>query len=537
MYAEGLPDKNRIDPIHISGDTRLVIQAHNASHQHYDYRLQEGDITHSFAARSLPGDKDKILLVRQPTHLASYSDFEGMIPSGYGAGTVKKVYDNTVEVIKSGGNRIKLIMPEGEHTLIPLKGKDYLLIKNKNTIPNPTTTKIEMKDSSRKEIDFNDSTKIHQPKVDGGHTIFRLNSDGVNRIYSYRTSQKSGLPIEHSHQIPLLRDAKVPSDLNGVEFRGELYAKTRDGKPMSVENIAGILNSGIRKSREKQAVEGSLLPYMYRVVKWKNGKNVEKAPYSEHIEMMKEIASKVPGFHMPEIADTPEKKIQMFNQIKNKTHPDTVEGIVEYDLNASGGDPKKIKLRDTHEVVIREVFPAKTKSGKQIAGGFTYSWKPDSKIVGRVGTGFTQKMREDMLKNPEEYLGRIARIKTQQVYESGAARAPSFYGLHIEKNLEKAANMNEIVIKSFNDELIKIASNIKTLKKYKIPLSDEERNIVMNADAVWHSGPNGEARPAVWKSEHNGKTTYVTNTHRAYNIAPTLKGAIGRYHKFIKGTA
>jgi hypothetical protein len=76
------------------------------------------------------------------------------------------------------------------------------------------------------------------------------------------------------------------------------------------------------------------------------------------------------------------------------------------------------------------------------------------------------------------------------------------------------------------------------LKKHKVPLSDEERNEVMDKKAVWHHGPNGEETPAVWKSEHPKLgTTYITNTHRAWNKASTLKGAINRYHKFIKSTA
>ena len=79
----------------------------------------------------------------------------------------------------------------------------------------------------------------------------------------------------------------------------------------------------------------------------------------------------------------------------------------------------------------------------------------------------------------------------------------------------------------------------KELQKYKVPLTDEERSLVMKRKAVWHHGPNGEATPAVWKSVNpkTGKTTYVTNTHRAMNTAPSIKGAIGRYHTFISKTA
>ena len=85
----------------------------------------------------------------------------------------------------------------------------------------------------------------------------------------------------------------------------------------------------------------------------------------------------------------------------------------------------------------------------------------------------------------------------------------------------------------------KAKSEFDKLEDNKVPLTPEERKKVIDADAVWHHGPNGKESPAVWKSKNpkTGKVTYITHTHRAYNTAPTLKGAIGRYHDFIKGTA
>ena len=82
-------------------------------------------------------------------------------------------------------------------------------------------------------------------------------------------------------------------------------------------------------------------------------------------------------------------------------------------------------------------------------------------------------------------------------------------------------------------------SKFKKLEDNKVALTPEERKKVMKSKAVWHHGPNGEETPAVWKSvdKKTGKITYITHTHRAYNTAPTLKGAISRYHKFIKSTA
>jgi ATP-dependent DNA ligase len=372
-------------------------------------------------------------------------EFEGTIPKGtYGAGTVKKAYDKPVEVLESSNSRIKLVLPEGEFTLIKMKQEEgkqenWLMVKNKNTIPNPVTDKPKLKDISKKELNFDDPTKMWQPKVDGGHTIFRLHSNTPNRVYSYRTSSKTSLPIEHTHQVPEIRDAEVPQDLHGVEIRGDLYAKEHDGKPMGAQDVGGMLNANIMNSREEQGARGKLIPYIYDVIKGKNGEDLKNAPYAKKYDLIKEIEKKIPIFRAADAAITKVQKQEMFNQIQQKKHPDTMEGIVEWDLTAPGGDPKKYKIRDTHEVIIRDIFPAVSPKPVPFAGGFGYSWEPEGPVVGRVGTGFSQKMREEMVANPKKYIGRVARIKTQQVFGSGAARAPSFYQMHIEKNLEKTS--------------------------------------------------------------------------------------------------
>ena len=81
------------------------------------------------------------------------------------------------------------------------------------------------------------------------------------------------------------------------------------------------------------------------------------------------------------------------------------------------------------------------------------------------------------------------------------------------------------------------APKYKLLEANKVPLTSDERALVMKRGATWHHGPGGAQSPAVFKSILHGKTWYVTNTHRAYNATNTLKGTINRYHRFIKGTA
>ena len=88
------------------------------------------------------------------------------------------------------------------------------------------------------------------------------------------------------------------------------------------------------------------------------------------------------------------------------------------------------------------------------------------------------------------------------------------------------------------ETLLEKKSEFKRLQDNKVPLTPEERKEVMDKKAVWNNYQGHGESPAVWKSvDKNGKVTYITHTHRAYNTAPTLKGAISRFHNFIKSTA
>ena len=89
-----------------------------------------------------------------------------------------------------------------------------------------------------------------------------------------------------------------------------------------------------------------------------------------------------------------------------------------------------------------------------------------------------------------------------------------------------------------SDILVEKVSEFQKLEKNKVALTPEERKECLKTKTVWNFSHLSSQTPAVWKSvDGDGKVTYVTNTHRAYNTAPTLKGAISRFHKFIKSTA
>jgi len=56
--------------------------------------------------------------------------------------------------------------------------------------------------------------------------------------------------------------------------------------------------------------------------------------------------------------------------------------------------------------------------------------KPGGDPVGKVGTGFSSEVRKQMMESPDDFIGRVARIRAQEQFPSGAYRAPAFLALH-----------------------------------------------------------------------------------------------------------
>lgn len=130
----------------------FVIQKHNASHLHYDFRLEVDGVLKSWAVpKGLPEDvNDKRLAIETEDHPLQYAAFEGEIPQGqYGGGKVeiwdKGTFSNVTvqhgnqvtaaEAIKDGHLTILLegARVSGEFTLILCKKQpdknEWLIIK------------------------------------------------------------------------------------------------------------------------------------------------------------------------------------------------------------------------------------------------------------------------------------------------------------------------------------------------------------------------------------------------------------------------
>jgi bifunctional non-homologous end joining protein LigD len=130
---------------------RFVVHEHDASHLHYDFRLEVRGVLRSWAIPKGPSmnPADKRLAVMVEDHPLEYIDFQGSISEGeYGAGRVAIWDSGTYEMAEEREGQIVFSLQggklKGKFSLIRLrnskKGNDWLLIKQKDQYAQPDWT-------------------------------------------------------------------------------------------------------------------------------------------------------------------------------------------------------------------------------------------------------------------------------------------------------------------------------------------------------------------------------------------------------------
>src|SRR5437763_4454164 len=128
---------------------KFVIQKHDASHLHYDFRLEMEGVLKSWAIPKGPSldPDDKRLAMMVEDHPYDYRTFEGTIPEGnYGAGTVMVWDEGTYEAM--------------DHDAEPSKDQEKILL-------------AELKKGDLKIV-------LHGEKLKGAFALVKMKSSGEN---------------------------------------------------------------------------------------------------------------------------------------------------------------------------------------------------------------------------------------------------------------------------------------------------------------------------------------------------------------------
>jgi len=193
-------------PRPVKGASRFVIQKHDASRLHYDFRLEMDGVLKSWAVpKGLPWKQgEKHLAVEVEDHPIEYEDFEGIIPEGnYGGGAVMVWDRGTYHVY-------------GEEPLKSLReGRLHLVLDGK--------------------------------KAKGEWALIRIRSDGAKNQWLILKATSSIKPISKKLDDQSVKTGRTMKQI--AEARDAEWETNRDQPKSDVSSLKSRIRTALKKKR------------------------------------------------------------------------------------------------------------------------------------------------------------------------------------------------------------------------------------------------------------------------------------------------
>jgi bifunctional non-homologous end joining protein LigD len=380
----------------------FVVQEHDASHHHFDFRLEMNGVLASWAVpKGIPENlQAKRLAVHVEDHPVSYASFHGKIPEGnYGAGTVA-IWDNGLwepldrdwrKAFEKG--KLKFILHgkrlEGPYLLARMKEEPNWLLRKLNPDTHPTGTLPEPASEtpafvapqlSRPVPTVPEGKEwIHEIKFDG-YRLIAVRKMGVVRLYTRKQLDWTDRFADVAARLEKLKGGDFVMDGEAVVFDSKGRSRFSD--------LQDALKSG----------KGKAITYVAFDLLNAEGKNLRELPLSERLKRLEHIVPDERGPLRRSKAWPAESGKELFQQACKHG----LEGIIS---KRAGGryipesrkDWTKSKCRPRQEFIIcgytapRNSCPA---FGALVLGSYE-----NGKLIprGKVGTGFSGKSREALL--------------------------------------------------------------------------------------------------------------------------------------------
>src|SRR5664280_1548811 len=432
---------------------RFVIQKHDASHLHYDFRLEMEGVLKSWAVPKGPStDPDiKRLAMMVEDHPYDYRNFEGIIPGGYGAGTVIVWDEGFYELADADGKDKKAQNKELRKGIYSgklhfvLHGKklkgEFALVKMHDRGENAWLLfKVKDKYVSKEDITLKDKSVISRKTLG---QVEKTTSDlyGAKRVKETE-GKRTKFPSKLSPMLATMVDK--PFDKEGWQYeikwdgyrtvafcnKNKVELKSRNDKSFNAKfypvykavqqwNINAVVdgevvvldedgksNFGALQNWRSEA-DGEIYFYVFDLL-WMNGKDLMQIPLSERRNILKHI---VPENNVIRLSENFEVSgIEFFETAKKMG----LEGIMakKSDSVYSAGNRSKewlkIKANKRQEMVIGG-YTKNDDSSKSFSSLLLGVFEKGKLIyTGKVGTGFNDKQQIEMLKQFKPHITKSA---------------------------------------------------------------------------------------------------------------------------------
>lgn len=413
----------------------FCVQRHDASHLHYDFRLEVNGVLVSWAVPKGPSldPKRKALAMKVEDHPLSYGTFEGNIPQGeYGGGSVmlwdKGTYNvlgdvDATKQLDRGDFKFELHGSKlnGAFAIVHMrnrgKGSEWLLIKKQDEFVVPdyniddyawsvatrrTQDQIAENVEPVQLADVPGAKKAPLPSgidpmlatavnaaPEGGYWVYEIKWDGVRalcRIHNGKLEIHSRRGNRCEQQYPELADLPEHVNAKNAWLDGEICAVDEDGRTRFnlIQQRIGANSSAVPGLAESIPATLFVFDVLYL-----DGYDLCGVPLEQRRKLLETVVT--PGGHVRISQLFEADGAQMFEAARKMG----LEGLIAKDRRStyqSGRTRRWLKLKVLNEEEF--VIAGYTKGERDFFGALVLGAYRDGELqhAGQVGTGFDQKM-------------------------------------------------------------------------------------------------------------------------------------------------
>ncbi|HYM75293.1 MAG TPA: non-homologous end-joining DNA ligase [Candidatus Dormibacteraeota bacterium] len=253
-----------------TGGNRFVVQKHDATRLHYDFRLEMEGVLKSWAVPRGPSldPADKRLAMQVEDHPVSYFDFEGNIPEGnYGAGSVM-VWDvgtwQPLSPVQMGGKYVAGTEAEAAAMLAKgdlkfrLNGKrlkgDFALVKMKGRRPGSKGNEwLMIKKHDDQVVEGYDADEIDE-SVLSKRSMDEIAGDAGSREWTSRPAGRGRLKAAWLADAVAKLDQKRKQQITAKDAKGSAKdaEKSKNGENTSGKTRA-VSSASVPEAKSKPA--------------------------------------------------------------------------------------------------------------------------------------------------------------------------------------------------------------------------------------------------------------------------------------------